>query len=168
MARYLTFDQAMQLFGLTGNKFQNLIGSYIDKGSIAFENLPTPNADRIGYGYNVTDDFVTDSRFVDGPNRSYSAGTNVMIVPIPGDPVTYGYDVISNYVDESSLIAPIFDNTTAYSKDDVCIYDGKLYVAKDDTPAGEFDPANFDLVSVTDLIKKNESRVDGEKLIIGG
>jgi hypothetical protein len=167
MANFLTFDQAVQLFGLTGNKFQKLNGAYVDKGSSTFANLPAPTEEKIGWAYNVTDEFTTDSRFVDGPNRTYSAGTNVMIVKVPGDPVTYKYDVIANYVDEPSLIAPEFDPTQSYSKGDVVICNGKLYVAKDDIEPGEFDPSNFDLTSVTSLISKNEPKVDGEKFIIG-
>lgn len=167
MANYLTFDQAMQLFGLTGNKFQNLLGAYVDKGSSTFENLPAPSADKYGYGYNVTDEFTTDSRFVDGAGRTYSAGTNVMIVEDKSNPGTYKYDVIANYIDEKSIIAPEFDSTETYEKGDAVIFNGKLYVANKDVPAGEFDPTAFDSTSLTDLIDKQEPRVHGEQLIMG-
>lgn len=166
MANYLTFDQAMQLFGLTGDKFQNLLGAYVDKGSSTFANLPVPSADKYGYGYNVTDEFTTDSRFVDGAGRTYSAGTNVMIVEDKSNPGTYKYDVIANYVDEKSLIAPEFDTTVDYKKGAAVMYNGKLYVANKDVSAGEFDPTAFDATSLTTLIEKQEPEVQGEKLIL--
>lgn len=167
MANYLTFDQAMQLFGLTGNKFQNLMGAYVDKGSIAFENLPTPSADKYGYGYNVINEFTTDSRFVDGVGRTYSAGTNVMIVEDKSNPGTYKFDVIANYFDEKSVIAPEFNTASSYEKGDAIMYNGKLYIANKDVPAGEFDPTAFDSTSLTDLIDKQEPEVQGERLILG-
>lgn len=168
MADFLTFDQAMQLFGTVGNKFQDLNGACIYKGAIAFENLPAPVAERNGFGYTITNEFTTDSRFVVGAGHEYSANTKVMVVPISGNPVTYGYDVFSVSVDEANIIAPAFDETTAYSKGDVVIYDGKLYVANKDTSAGEFDPDSFTSTSLADLIEKNEPEVQGEQLIIGG
>ena len=167
MANFLTFDQAMQLFGLTGNKFQNLDGAYVDKGSVAFADLPEATAERKGYGYNVTDEFTTDDRFIDGSGRRYSAGTNVMIVEVPIDPPIYKYDVIANYVDENSIIAPEFSPVTDYEKGDVVIFNGKLYVANKDVSAGTFDPTAFDTTSITNLIEKQEPEVQGEKLIIG-
>ena len=55
--------------------------AYIPKGSVAFANLPTTlTEDMLGWTYNVSDAFTTDSQFVDGAGISYPAGQNVVVV----------------------------------------------------------------------------------------
>lgn len=46
------------------------------KGSITFANLPTSGME-YGWMYNVTDDFTTDSRFVEGSGIRYNGGAEV-------------------------------------------------------------------------------------------
>lgn len=50
-------------------------GAIIPDGTITFEELPTEP--KIGYMYNISNDFTTDERFVDGSGIFYRAGTNV-------------------------------------------------------------------------------------------
>jgi hypothetical protein len=63
-------------------------------GSVAFANLPAAAAARVGFVYNITDAFTTDSTFVEGSGHNYPAGTDVAIVNT-GDNVTpvYQHDV---------------------------------------------------------------------------
>ena len=59
-------------------------------GSLAFENLPVPSAQLAGYIYNVTNDFVTNSSFIEGAGHAYAAGVNVGIIQRDDN---YYYDV---------------------------------------------------------------------------
>lgn len=72
---------------------------YKPKGSIEFAMLPAiPSQETEGYIWNITDNFTTDSRFLEGAGISYSAGTNVGVVQNNG---AYYYDVFGNFVDLS-------------------------------------------------------------------
>ena len=55
-------------------------GLYHPVGSIAFEDLPELSATVLGNVYTVTDDFVTDERFVEEVGTKVTAGTNVAVV----------------------------------------------------------------------------------------
>lgn len=70
------------------------------QGSIAFASLPaTPNESNYGYVWNITNDFTTDSRFIEGAGKEYSAGTNVGVIEQDGQ---YYYDILGNFVDLSN------------------------------------------------------------------
>lgn len=73
--------------------------AYKPQGSIAFADLPTPSASNLGYMWNITDSFTTDSRFVEGAGLSYSAGTNVGVIQSGS---AYYLDVFGNFVDLSN------------------------------------------------------------------
>lgn len=80
-----------------------ITGMYTPKGSIAFESLPVPVAGKVGWVYNITDAFTTDSNFVEGEGFEYPAGTNVVCAVISaGD---YGWDVLAGTIDLSELTA---------------------------------------------------------------
>lgn len=50
-------------------------GGLIPAGTVRYEELPS--APMIGFMYNVSNDFITDDRFIDGAGKFYSAGSNV-------------------------------------------------------------------------------------------
>lgn len=78
-------------------------GVYTPKGSIAFASLPVPVAGKVGWVYNITDAFTTDSNFVEGEGFEYPAGTNVVCAEISaGD---YGWDVLAGIIDLTELTA---------------------------------------------------------------
>lgn len=78
---------------------------YTPKGSVAFKGLPaTPNESMVGDVYNISDAFVTDSRFLEGSGHDYPAGTNVVVTANGG---SYYYD----------CLAGIFDIQTATDSD---------------------------------------------------
>lgn len=52
-------------------------GGFIPMGTVLFANLPT-NATS-GWMYNVSDEFISDSRFKDGGGKKYASGTNVYL-----------------------------------------------------------------------------------------
>lgn len=75
LAQYLT-DEAAKLL----DQAQKLIsaatsGALIPSGTVAFENLPTEP--QVGYMYNISNSFVTDDRFAEGPGIQYNPGANV-------------------------------------------------------------------------------------------
>ena len=75
LAQYLT-DEAAKLL----DQAQKLIsaataGALIPSGTVAFENLPTEP--QVGYMYNISNAFVTDDRFAEGPGIQYNPGANV-------------------------------------------------------------------------------------------
>ena len=76
-----------------------LAATIIPKGSVAFANLPTPAQGNLGWLYNVTDAFTTDSKFVEGAGKSYPAGTNVYVVDAGSG--SYKLDVMAGFVDLS-------------------------------------------------------------------
>ena len=98
---FVSYNDAQQLMTKIGQKFSALTGAYIPKGSVAFSGLPaTPSTTEVGYVYNITNDFTTDSRFVEGSGKDYPAGSNVVVVDNStyavvasptGDPSTSGY-----------------------------------------------------------------------------
>ena len=75
LAQYLT-DEAAKLL----DQAQKLIsaataGALIPSGTIAFENLP--ESPKVGYMYNISNAFITDDRFAEGPGIQYNPGANV-------------------------------------------------------------------------------------------
>lgn len=75
------------------------------KGSIAFENLPTPASSNLGWMWNMSNDFTIDNRFVEyeaGKTKTYPKGTNVYVVEAGQDPAVYKFDVYTGFVDLSN------------------------------------------------------------------
>lgn len=79
--------------------------TYKPGGSSAFESLPEASAITVGIVYNLTNEFTTDERFVEGAGNKYPIGTNVVVIEVPGDPdPSYKYDVLAGFVDLSSYM----------------------------------------------------------------
>ena len=78
-----------------------LSGIYKPGGTVYFENLPEPSATTLGFVYNLGNAFVTDDRFLASTPVPYPIGTDVVVVAVPGDPVTYKFDVLAGFVDLS-------------------------------------------------------------------
>ena len=84
-------------------KISSAISStYKAAGSVASVDAITADAEHEGYVYNVTTEFTTTDAFVEGAGVKYPAGTNVVVVEIAGDPVSYKLDVMSGFVDLSN------------------------------------------------------------------
>ena len=80
MANYVSYADILKITREIGRKFDLLGGAFVIKGAKAFASLPTPSAKTIGFVYNVTDAFTTTSAFVEGADKDYPAGTNVVVV----------------------------------------------------------------------------------------
>ena len=101
----------------TDDKISGALSSvYKPAGSVAFASLPTPGADNLGNVYNVTDEFTTDDRFVEGTGQEYPAGTNVVVVETTSEPATYKFDVMSGFVDLSGYLTTETASTTYATK----------------------------------------------------
>lgn len=169
MTNFVSYANATELMTAIGLKLAALNGAYVIKGNSAFADLPaTPTAAQNGFVYNVTDEFTTDSRFVEGTGKVYPAGTNVVIVNL-GDSTTPNvkYDVIGSFVDVAALEAAIdavqamitdntFDTTTAYSTGEVVVHEGKLYIFTTDHAAGAWVASEVSETTVLDLISAAE------------
>ena len=82
-------------------KVNSQTGVFVPKGTVAsISELPTPSASNVGWVYNVSSAFTTNSNFVEGAGKSYPANENVAVVePSPG---VYKYDVFSGTIDLSN------------------------------------------------------------------
>lgn len=75
---------------------------YTPQGSISFASLPqTPSANELGYVWNISDSFTTDSRFLEGAGIVFAAGTNVGVIENNGN---YYYDVLGAFFDLSNYV----------------------------------------------------------------
>lgn len=174
MANFVSYSDMTTLMTAIGQKFAALNGAYVIKGNSAFASLPaTPTAAQTGYVYNVTDEFTTDSRFVEGAGKVYPADTNVVIVNL-GDATTPNmkYDVMGAFVDVAGLEAAIqevsdtieatFDPDDAYSIGDYVIKDGVIYKFKAAHTSGDpWDATEVDEIgTVVDLILSTSGSAD--------
>lgn len=80
---FVSYQNAQELMDAIGKKFDTLEGAYVFRGTISFANLPsTLTQSMVGYIYNINESFTTDSRFIEGAGKVYSAGTNVAVADI--------------------------------------------------------------------------------------
>lgn len=78
-----------------------LASALIPSGSIPFASLPaTPSQSNLGDVWNITDDFTTDARFLEGAGMEFKAGTNVACIQSDGQ---YYYDIYGGFLDTSDL-----------------------------------------------------------------
>lgn len=79
-----------------------LTSAIVPKGTVAYASLPTPAKANLGHMYNVSNEFTTDVRFVEGAGKKYDAGANVYVVAVTTDSSTeYKFDVFMGFVDLS-------------------------------------------------------------------
>lgn len=79
-----------------------LTSAIVPKGTIAYASLPAPAVANLGYMYNVSDEFTTDERFVEGAGKKYAAGANVYVAAVTtGSSTEYKFDVFMGFVDLS-------------------------------------------------------------------
>lgn len=82
MKNYVDYANATVLMQAIAEKIEKL-GCYHFRGSIPFAQLPaTPTATEKGYLWNITNDFTTDARFIEGAGKKYYAGENVGVADL--------------------------------------------------------------------------------------
>lgn len=85
---------------------------YKPAGSRSFEELPVLDAGLLGNVYNITNDFTTDSRFIEGAGKSVKAGSNVVVAAqIENGVNTYYFDVLSGLIDTTGFATKTEVNT---------------------------------------------------------
>lgn len=170
MSNFVSYQDATSLFTEVGNKIKALNGAYIFRGSITFDNLPGALLQSMtGYVYNITDEFTTDSRFIEGAGKKYSAGTNVAVANVgSGTTVEMMFDVVSSFVNVDELegkiatvVADLADEFNAtsgtYEVGDVVTHNGELYKFKTaHSVPGDWDSTEVDAVTVEALIQAAE------------
>lgn len=82
-------------------------GGLKPSGSKTFTELGAPTEAQLGNIYNITDDFTSNSYFIDGSGKSYQAGTNVYCI-VTTDPLTeestYWWDIFAASIDLSDYL----------------------------------------------------------------
>lgn len=105
----------------------SLTSAITPRGSITAANIPTPNAARLGYMYNVTDELNINTTalidmFVDASSHGttkYPAGTNIVCVKVGAD--EYKWDVMAGFVDLSAYaLTQDIQSLTTTEIDDIC------------------------------------------------
>lgn len=165
---FMSYADATSIVTKIGQKLAAVNGAYVYRGSVTFANLPsTLTAAMTGYVYNITDDFTTDARFVEGAGKKYSAGTNVAVANL-GDATTPNmkFDVVSTFVNVDGLeaeinavagsLADVFDTTETYAIGDIVVYEKALYKFKAAHAAGAWDATEVDAVTVESLVQSAE------------
>lgn len=89
---------------------------YTPKGSTTSGELAEPSAENKGFVYNITDLLSTDENFVEGPGKSYPAGTNVVCIEEEGGG-TYKWDVLAGITDLSGYVKA--DELTAITNEEI-------------------------------------------------
>lgn len=85
MGNFVSYANAQSLMQGVSDKFATLNGAYILRGSVTFANLPAVlTKTMVGYTYNVSNEFTTDARFIEGAGKKYAAGTNVSVADQSG------------------------------------------------------------------------------------
>lgn len=106
-----TIDNAKHYYEQAKNISMGLQGALLPMGTIVFAELKNQTKE-IGYMYNISDSFTTDSTFKEGSGYTYSAGTNVyytadgywdclagtMVTSVNGNvgDITFSVELISN------------------------------------------------------------------------
>lgn len=112
------------------NKINSAVSSvYKIQGSCAFADLPATNADiakncEEGYVYNITDEFTTDIRFLEGEGKTYPAGTNIVVVrALTGQVYISFFDVLDGTIDLSHIENTIDTIKTRITLNKVVLFD---------------------------------------------
>ena len=89
--------------------------AYKAGGSVSDVSSITVDAEHVGYVYDMSQAFTTTDAFVEGAGHEYPAGTNVAVVEIPGDPVSYKLDTMSGFMDLSNYVEESIQGTNGTS-----------------------------------------------------
>lgn len=166
---FVSFENEETLIKKIAAKFKALGGAYVPRGSLSFENLPTTFIkSMLGYAWNITDDFTTDERFIEGAGKKYFAGENVIVV----DNSTTSYSEVTPTGTENPKEEGWFERSGAaepytYTKTtDETVDSGKTYYEEVVTEAYALDViGNF--INVDELeaeIKAVQDMISGEFL----
>lgn len=168
MKNFVSYEDEYSIQQKVAEKIAALAGAFKIRGSVTFANLPTTlTAAMNGYVYNVTDEFTTTELFVEGAGKTFSAGTDVVIVDLGDDETPdMHYNVSGSFINLTPLInkvtatqamvAPAFSESTVYSEGDVVTYNDILYKFTADHAAGAWDATQVTSMNVKTLVEDAE------------
>lgn len=149
MSNYSSYENMQALMAGIATKFNGLGAAYKFRGSVTFANLPSTITQAMaGYVYNVTDNFTTDVRFIEGAGKKYNAGTNVAVA----DLTTYEAVTPAGSEDPSSEGWYELVNGKYVLSADTAVESGKTYYSA--TVSVKFDVAGSfeDFTSIYNMI----------------
>lgn len=82
---FVSYDNATELMQGISDAIASAAakGGFTFRGSVTFANLPSTLTEAMkNFVYNVTDDFTTDARFIEGAGKEYAAGTDVAVAEL--------------------------------------------------------------------------------------
>ena len=82
---FVSYDNATELMQGIADAIAEAAakGGFTFRGSVAFANLPSTLTSAMkNFVYNVTDEFTTDARFIEGAGNTYPAGTDVAVAEL--------------------------------------------------------------------------------------
>ena len=82
---FVSYDNATELMQGISDAIASAAakGGFTFRGSVAFANLPaTLTSAMKNFVYDVTDEFTTDARFIEGAGKKYPAGTDVAVAEL--------------------------------------------------------------------------------------
>jgi len=163
MGNFVSYNNAEVLMRGIKEKFDSLAGAYIFKGNKTFAELPAVlTSDMTGFTYNMSEEFTTDARFVEGAGKTYSAGTNVSVADLS----TTTYQAVTPVGTENPVEEGWYElsGSNYILSEDTTVDSGKTYYEKVVTPNYKFD-VNGNFVDVNDIyntIKEVSDMITGE------
>jgi len=163
MSNFVSYNNAEALMRGIKEKFDSLAGAYIFKGNKTFAELPAVlTSDMTGFTYNMSEEFTTDARFVEGAGKTYSAGTNVSVADLS----TVTYQAVTPVGTENPVEEGWYElsGSNYILSEDTTVDSGKTYYEKVVTPNYKFD-VNGNFVDVNDIyntIKEVSDMITGE------
>ena len=164
LRNYVRYDNFESVINRIGQKFDEVEGAYVFKGSIAFASLPASlTTAMVGYVYNMNAEFTTDSRFVEGAGKVYPAGTNVAIADV-GSAQTpdLKFDVLAGFIDVAAIyneidavaamIADKFSAQVSYAQGDIVYHEHVLYRFDEAHAAGDWTGTDATSLTVDDML----------------
>lgn len=85
VTNFVSYDNATELMQGIADAIASAAakGGFTFRGSVAFANLPSTLTEAMkNFVYNVTDDFTTDARFIEGAGKKYPTGTDVAVAEL--------------------------------------------------------------------------------------
>lgn len=142
MSNYPSYENMTTLMQGISDRFNSMGGAYIFRGSVTFANLPsTPTRQMAGFTYNVSEDFTTDARFIEGAGKKYPAGTNVSVA----DQSVDTYSAVTPVGNENPRTQGWYERTGTspdyvyYLTTDTTVQAGKTYYSVSSTVSVKYD-----------------------------
>lgn len=142
-------------------KFDELSSVFVPKGTTAFAGLPaTLTKANLGWFYNISNDFTTDARFVEGAGKKYPAGTNVYVV----DNSTVSYTEVTPEGTENPSEEGWYEESAgAYVlSEDITVQSGKTYYEQVITALYQFDILGGDISEIYNQLSAIADMITGE------